>query len=73
MTQKNRWKLLNDFEAKQRIIFLKRLKPQQSLKIYSHLYDFFYRIWGKRYSTELNTEKIRSLVKVRSVLQKANL
>ena len=73
MLNKSRWNKVNEFKAKQKILFLNGLTPQQSLKIYSHLYELAYSIGAKRYCAEVNSEKIKRLARTHSLLRKAGL
>jgi len=54
---KNRWRLLRNFEHRQNRLFLKNLSENRSLKLFLELYQFVQMIGGSFYSKKSGLKK----------------
>ena len=63
-----RWKLLRRLEAGYRMRYLRGLSEKESLRIFAELYEFAVKTVDKRYLNSIDTAKMRSIIRVRSLL-----
>lgn len=65
-----RWDILNNFEHKQKRLFLKKLTAKESINILENLYQFFQKIMDKKEYWKVNPGKMQALSKAHRLFMK---
>jgi len=65
--KKRQWSILNEFERKEKEVFLKKLTVNKSLKMLNALYRFARNFTDKQYYRRLDPEKIKALSRVHNL------
>ena len=71
---RERWKRYNDFQVEEQTKFLRRLTPQQSVRMFFQLHAFAEQFIpkGQRHNPESDAERIRNLTRMHRLFSGAN-